>query len=123
MHSGDQLFRPPCVAAALRTVTEGQQQMATGVLARHEQEAAALSGMAAAAKRGAEQADGEPARHWRGLSLPGSRDGMKMITVTRAPFAPEEQRSELLTQSHTGGVQGFGATNTDIDWPASSTSK
>ena len=58
------------MAAALRTVAEGQQQMATGVLSRQEQEAAALSGIAAAAKRGAEQADGKPMRQWQGLSLP-----------------------------------------------------
>ena len=50
------------MAAALKTVAEGQQQMATGILTRHEQEAAALSDIAAAAKRGAEQADGEPVR-------------------------------------------------------------
>ena len=67
------------MAAALRTVAEGQQQMATGVLSRHEQEAAALSGIAAAAKRGAEQADGKPASQWQGLSSPGSRVGRKLV--------------------------------------------
>ena len=79
------------MAAALRTVAEGQQQMATGVVSRHEQEAAALSGIAAAAKRGAEQADGKPMSQWQGLSLPGCRAGRKTVSVARAPVAPEEQ--------------------------------
>ena len=67
------------MAAALRTVAEGQQQMATGVLSRQEQEAAALSGIAAAAKRGAEQADGEPTSQWQWLCLPASRAGRKIL--------------------------------------------
>ena len=111
------------MAAALRTVAEGQQQMATGVLSRHEQEAAALSGIAAAAKRGAEQADGEHMSQWHPLSLTASRVDRKMFIVTGAPFALEEQRSELPAQSYIWGVQGFGASKADIVRATSTASK
>ena len=80
------------MAAALRTMAEGQQQMASGVVSRHEQEAAALSGIAAAAKRGVEQADGKPRSQCKGCpcQVSGLAGRARLLGLCdQNTFAPE----------------------------------